>query len=445
MESENPYKYIKEFEEVCNTFQEGGASIDFMRLKLFPFTLKDKAKVWLNSLRPRSIRTWTDLQAKFLKKCFLTHRTNGLKRQISNFSAKENEKFYECWKRYMEAINACPHHGFDTWLVSYFYNGMSSSMKQLLETMCGRDFMSKNLEEDMVFLSYVAEVSRGWDEPNAREVGRMKSQPNAPNAKAGMYTVNEDIDMKAKVREVKAVITLRSGKEVDLPTSKPEHEPENEAKKEKREEIKGKRKGNNVKKKDLESTVNEEPEMTINQEDMMKKHTPPPFSQALHGKKGINNALEILEVLRQVKVNIPLLYMIKQVSTYVKFLKDLCTTKRGLNVNKKAFLTEQVSAIIQCKSLVKYKDPGCPTISVMIGETCVEKALLDLGASVNLLPYSVYKQLGLGELKPTSITLSLADRSVKIPRGMIEDVLVQVDKFYYPVDFIVLDTDPIAK
>ncbi|RVW83434.1 hypothetical protein CK203_051745 [Vitis vinifera] len=77
----------------------------------------------------------------------------------------------------------------------------------------------------------------------------------------------------------------------------------------------------------------------------------------------------------------------------------------------------------------------------MIGGKLVEKALLDLGASVNLLPYSVYKQLGLGELKPTSITLSLADRSVKIPRGMIEDVLVQVDNFYYPVDFVVLDMD----
>ncbi|RVW69552.1 Retrovirus-related Pol polyprotein from transposon 297 [Vitis vinifera] len=73
------------------------------------------------------------------------------------------------------------------------------------------------------------------------------------------------------------------------------------------------------------------------------------------------------------------------------------------------------------------------------------KALLDLGASVNLLPYSVYKQLGLGELKPTSITLSLADRSVKIPRGIIEDVLVQVDNFYYPVDFVVLDTNPLVK
>ena len=83
--------------------------------------------------------------------------------------------------------------------------------------------------------------------------------------------------------------------------------------------------------------------------------------------------------------------MIKQVPTYAKFLKDLCTVKRGLNVDKKAFLTEQVSAIIQCKTPVKYKDSGCPTISANMGGTCVEKALLDLGASVNLLPYSVYK------------------------------------------------------
>ena len=76
--------------------------------------------------------------------------------------------------------------------------------------------------------------------------------------------------------------------------------------------------------------------------------------------------------------------------------------------------------------------------------TCVEKALLDLGASVNLLPYSVYKQLGLGQLKPTSITLSLVDRSIKIPKGTMEDVLIQVDKFYYLVDFVVLDIELVA-
>ncbi|RVW91124.1 Retrovirus-related Pol polyprotein from transposon 17.6 [Vitis vinifera] len=209
--------------------------------------------------------------------------------------------------------------------------------------------------------------------------------------------------------------------------------------------MKGKKKDVSEEKEDHDSTVNANPEKELIKEELMKKRTSPPFPQALHGKKGIKNASEILEVLRQVKVNIPLLDMIKQVPTYAKFLKDPFTIKRGLNVNKKAFLTKQVSAIIQCKSPLKYKDPGCPTISVMIGGKVVEKALLDLGASVNLLPYSVYKQLGLGELKPTSITLSLADRSVKIPRGVIEDVLIQVDNFYYPVDFVVFDMDPTIK
>ena len=144
------------------------------------------------------------------------------------------------------------------------------------------------------------------------------------------------------------------------------------------------------------------------------------------------------------KVNIPLLDIIKQVPAYAKFLKDLCTIKKGLGIEKKAFLTEQVSAIIQSRNPVKYKDPGSPTISVNIGGNCIDKSLLDLGASVNLLPYSVYKQLGLGELKPTNITLSLANRSVKIPKGIVEDVLVKIDKFYYAVDFVVLDTKPIA-
>ena len=217
---------------------------------------------------------------------------------------------------------------------------------------------------------------------------------------------------------MKAIITLRSGKEIEqpVPMTAQETEKEKEA----------------------------EPEKMIISEDSDRKNMPPPFPQALRIKKKILNQAEIWEVLRQVKVNIPLLDMIKQVPTYAKFLKDLCTVKKGLGIEKKAFLTEQVSAIIQSKTPVKYKDPGSPTISVNIGGTSIDKALLDLGASVNLLPYSVYEQLGLGELKPTNITLSLADRSVKISKGIVEDVLVKVDKFYYPMDFVVLDTEPIA-
>jgi len=159
----------------------------------------------------------------------------------------------------------------------------------------------------------------------------------------------------------------------------------------------------------------------------------------------VNHNFEIFKSLKQVRINIPLLDAIKQVHYFAKFLKDLCTVKRKLNVKKISFLVEQISVILQNNNALKYKDPGCPTISCFIGKHKIEKYLLDLGASVNLLPYSVFQSLNLGELKPTSVTLLLADRSVKVPRGIVEDVLVQVDKFIYLVDFIVLDTQPIEE
>ena len=187
--------------------------------------------------------------------------------------------------------------------------------------------------------------------------GKFPSQ-TLPNPR-GVHEVSYSSEPNPRMDEVKAIITLRSGKELKQPVTKPTEE------------------GQEVKE--------AEPEEVVTKETTVKNSTPPPFPQALKAKKNAINQVEILEVLRQVKVNIPLLDMIKQVPTYAKILKDLCTVKRGLNVDKKAFLTEQVSAIIQCKTPVKYKDPGCPTISVNIGGTCVEKALLDLGASVNLL------------------------------------------------------------
>ena len=605
--------------------------MDLLKLKAFPLTLKDKAKIWLNSLRPRTIRNWAELQAEFLKKFFSAHKTNNLKRQIYTFAAQDGERFYQCWERFMETISACTHHGFDTWmLVNHFYGGMSPVMRRILETMCGGDFLSKHPDEAMDFLNYVAETSKGLDEPNPREMERMRP---SVNPRGGMYALSEEMEMKARIStlarkveelegkqlhevhtvtenpaqsnpctnfqspvhpveqcpmapsmkdlmsecantvgqykpqqsnapygntynsnwrnhpnlswrpnplayvppgakpqfgstsqpqppppsspveqailnlskvvgnfveeqkginvqlaqridtventlnkridglesnlnqkinnlqysitkinkllevqergrfpsqtlpnpkgihevgssnnsrmdEVKAIITLRSGKEVDQPMPKPVQES---------------RQGE-----ELQS------EHILLKEDSRKYSIPPPFPQALRGKKKASQQAGILEVLRQVKVNIPLLDIIKQVPAYAKFLKDLCTIKKGLGIEKKAFLTEQVSSIIQSKNPVKYKDPGSPTISVNIGGNCIDKSLLDLGASVNLLPYSVYKQLGLGELKPTNITQSLADRSVKIPKGIVEDVLVKIDKFYYPIDFVVLDIEPIA-
>ena len=101
-------------------------------------------------------------------------------------------------------------------------------------------------------------------------------------------------------------------------------------------------------------------------------------------------------------------------------------------------LTEECSAILQRKIPQKLKDPGSFTISCTIGDFNFNKVLCDLGASINLMPLSIFRKLGLGEVKPTTVSLQLADRSIKHPRGIIEDVLVKVDKFIFPADFIVL-------
>ena len=415
-------------------------------------------------------------------------------------------------------------------LVNHFYGGMSPAMRQLLETMCGGDFLSKHPDEAMDFLNYVAETSKGWDEPNPREMERMRS---SVNPRGGMYALSEDLEMKTRIStlarkveelegkqlhevqavtenpaqsnpctnfqspvhpseqcpmaptvkdlmseyantvgqykpqqpnapygntynsnwrnhpnlswrpnppayvppvakpqfgsisqpqpppssspveqailnlskvvgnfveeqkginvqlasldtvefntventlnkridglesnlnqkidnlqysitkinkllevqergrfpsqtvpnpkgihevgssnnsgmdEVKAIITLRSGKEVDQPMTKPVEES---------------RQGEEM-----------HSEHILLKEDSMKYSMPPPFPQALRGKKKASQQAGILEVLRQVKVNIPLLDIIKQVPAYAKFLKDLCTIKKGLGIEKKAFLTE---------------------------------------------------------------------------------------------------------
>ena len=130
-----------------------------------------------------------------------------------------------------------------------------------------------------------------------------------------------------------------------------------------------------------------------------------PFPQSLISPQKSAQFGDILEVFKQMQINIPFLDAIQQVPAYAKFLKDLVTMKRKTNVPKKEFLTKQVGSIIQNKYPVKCKDLGSPTISCKIGDRLIERFLLDLEASVNLMPYSVYLQLGLGELKPITMTL----------------------------------------
>jgi hypothetical protein len=259
-----------------------------------------------------------------------------------------------------------------------------------------------------------------------RDKGKLPSQAlNNPKACSIGDSSNQE--------HVQAIVTLKSRKRVDNQVVDPEadHAKEEEPKDEE---------GDNQKEGDAEPST-----VTPIVEEPPRAFVPKaPYPKRLQAPKNGGKLEDILEVFKQVQINIPFLDAIQQIPSYATFLKDLVTVKRKTNVSKKAFMTEQISAILQCKLPLKYKDPGCPTITCMIGVSQIERALLDLGANVNLLPYSVYLQLVLGELKPTyMMTLQLADRSVKIPWGIVEDVLIKVDKFYFSVDFIVLDMEPV--
>ena len=172
-----------------------------------------------------------------------------------------------------------------------------------------------------------------------------------------------------------------------------------------------------------------------------KASIPVPYPQRLKKHKLDKQFTKFMEVFKKLHINIPFADALEQMPSYVKFMKDILSQKRRLADFETVNLTEECSAILQRKLPQKLKDPGSFTIPCTIGNAIFERALCDLGASINLMPLSIFKRLGLGKARPTTVTLQLADRSLKHPRGIIEDVLVKVDKFIFPADFIVLDME----
>ncbi|GKV44659.1 hypothetical protein SLEP1_g51821 [Rubroshorea leprosula] len=174
----------------------------------------------------------------------------------------------------------------------------------------------------------------------------------------------------------------------------------------------------------------------------VKPYVPPiPFPHRLKQQKLDKQFAKFLDIFKKLHINIPFADALAQMPSYAKFLKEILSNKRKLEEYETVKLTEECSAILQNKLPPKLKDPGSFTIPCTIGNCHFDKVLCDLGASINLMPFSIFRKLGLGEAKATTVSLQLADRSIKHPRGIIEYVLVKVDKFIFLADFIVLDME----
>ncbi|GJU43149.1 reverse transcriptase domain-containing protein [Tanacetum coccineum] len=150
-------------------------------------------------------------------------------------------------------------------------------------------------------------------------------------------------------------------------------------------------------------------------------------------------------MIRAVRINIPFVDVLAGMPNYGKFLKELISNKHKLEQISSAFLSDESSAIIQNKVPPKLRDPRSFLIPCTFGKTFSCNALADLRTSNNLMPYSLYVQISLETLKPAKMSVRLADRSFQYPIGIAKNMLVEVDKYTFPMDFVILKTEEDSK
>ncbi|KAM1787780.1 hypothetical protein ACFX11_038143 [Malus domestica] len=262
-----------------------------------------------------------------------------------------------------------------------------------------------------------------------RQMGQMVEFMGQFSREPGKLPSSMDVNPKGGFEFAKA-ITLQSGKEVG---SDPSPSKSNQKEDEK---IQSKEKEQGLPLARIEQSLPQPPthpnsttkgKLGSNSMTSNSILTNAPFPRRFMQSKKDESDKDILDTFRKVQVNIPLLDAIKQVPKYAKFLKELCITRKRASNKEVVRVSENVLAVLQQKLPPQCKDLGSFTIPCVIGNTRFESAMLDLGASINVMPYSIYASMNLGELKNDGVIIQMADRSNAYPKGVLEDVLVQVN------------------
>ncbi|GJV90515.1 reverse transcriptase domain-containing protein [Tanacetum coccineum] len=148
LENDDPHSHIKRFYQISRTLRLNQVPHDVVKLILFLFSLKGAAETWLENEPPNSITSWDDLVSKFLNRFYPHSKTRELIKEITNFQQVFGETFTKAWERFKDLLRKCPHHGFSLLhQIDFFYNGLSQSDQDFLNTAAGRNLMSKNTHE----------------------------------------------------------------------------------------------------------------------------------------------------------------------------------------------------------------------------------------------------------------------------------------------------------
>ncbi|CAM8877728.1 unnamed protein product [Rhodiola kirilowii] len=543
--------HIQRLHGICQILKPYQVNVDDFKLKAFYFSLIDAANDWFLTLPSGSIRTWVQMQGKFLDKYYPATKAKEVRKQLQDIRQEPNETIYDYLERFNRLERSCGTLGMpEKFIIEYLIDGLKPLDKMLLDASAGGSMMNLPLSsirdlitkaaENAQFRKEVPHQDESFQTKNVsqtetavnsipEEIKQLKEmmmqflqkqtvqvipcefcdstdhKTNAcPSNHPGQYQSLEDMiaqlsgtvqqlsttmhqfqaetkeelsDLKMHISQPAApdsthankidrlllqtiqgiqkdvnALTLRSGKTL---ANKPlEQEEDKDPRLPGEERIRPE----TLKILEEEATdenediFEEERDVAEDEENTSQEHGPDPMPRTETPK--ISTTLpfpvparvqkqhvmdkEIFELFSKVEINIPLLEAIKQIPRYAKFLKELCTNRRQNAKNDQELMSMNVSAVMQRKVPSKCGDPGTYTIPCTIGNIKFANCMLDLGASINVLPFSIYSCLKIGPLIPTGLTIQLADRSCKQPEGKIEDVLVQVGQLVFPADFYVL-------
>ncbi|XP_019177862.1 PREDICTED: uncharacterized protein LOC109173058 [Ipomoea nil] len=341
--------FVRDFYAVVQNFPLNDLPEDKLRKRCFPYTLKDAAKQWFMSLTPGSLRTWPEVYNKFIGKFYSHAKTSELRRKITNFSQAEGEPFHEAWEMFKMLLIQCPHHGYPLELQNQtFYDGLTQTSQSIVDNAAGGSMGEKTAEETLALYEMLGANSQQKSVCNKRsEADEKRFQQNEASLarnEVSLRKLEVQVGQLAEAmqghvpgklpsqpEEAKVLTVLRSGKVIEKSvkantTSKPV-------------EI--------VEKLHVDDNNKDEPQLHKSDNPYVppKSYVPPvPFPGRLQNSKFDKSFAEIYDLLSKVNVNLPLLDMIKNMTAYAKFLKELNTRKRRYAHNEKVFMSKTVRA-----------------------------------------------------------------------------------------------------
>nr|GEY73548.1 reverse transcriptase domain-containing protein [Tanacetum cinerariifolium] len=499
LKKDNPLNHVRWFNKITSTIKYKDVPNSVIKLILFPFSLAGAARRWLEKEPPRSIATWDDLVSKFINEFFPPTRTTNLRNEISNFQQKFDESFHEAWERYKDLlrakspqdaltiiknkskvhnsrskpiaspVNACDNHSSSELAkLTHAVNQQTSAVTIVMTAML-KQFQSnpppaqvKAVEEICVTCGgahpyYQCLAAGGNTFPEYRDniQGYVSAATGNYNQGNPGYrpqgVANQMCPPVANPKGELKAITTRSGLVTKGPTVPNPPKSVNPEEDECVEET-------YTDPNHAEYTIKFPPpppvqkpkppiqrNFVLHTRDSLPSHFPYP-SRMLKQKQQEKDDIQIQKfwnMFKQLQLNITLAKALVLMPKYQKTLKALLSNKEKLQELANTPLNENYSAVILKKLPEKLGDPGKFLISCGFSELKC-KALADLGASINLMPLSVWKKLGLPDLISTRMTLELANRAICTPDGITRDVFVPVGKFTFPADFVVVDyeSDP---